>query len=351
MQKIFKGAKDIIQKIFGTSSMEKEIESQFYVPVNKISKRSVTYQNFVANGNKRIIDTDYGTIEIRNRLLTERHKEIVNSIIKNSQLQVMPDGNLCAMFQFSNVMTELKMGNNSAQLKEDIKQIVDAVFVIKFGNKEKSMHIFTKLYTDNDSGLQVVVLDRDYVLMYKHNFSTSYKKLQEKISEIPYPALKTIVHYLIVKNAKDTEDENIFYLNDVLERIGYPVESPSSLKEVKKNLKLYAAELKKHFNVDYNIDTKVFTTTKHESVKVIEPLEDISYKNYINKFISYSGKKLQIDDILELPDNKWIIETDLENIELYFFKDDFLFLLEVATTSNDDVKKYQRQTPSLFESF
>ena len=342
--------KSIIQKIFTTTSMDKEIECQFYVPVNKINKRSITYQKFVANGNRRIVETEYGSIEVRNRLLTERHKEIVNSVIKNSQIQVMPDGNFCAMYKFTDVLKELNMGNNTAQLKEDLKQIQDAMFVIKFGSKEKTMRIFTKTYTDNETGMQIAILDRDYVLMYKHNFSANYKKLQKKISDIPYPALKTIVHYLIVKSASEDEEINSFLLSNVLNKIGFPVESPASVKEVRKNLKLYSNELKKHFNIDYDPNLKTFTTKKHENVKILEPIEDIGYKNYIGKYISFSGKKYQIQDIVELPKNKWIIVTEIEKIELYFYKDDFLFMLNVVTSSNDDVKQFQKkQIPSLFD--
>ena len=67
---------DTKQKINESTSTLMDLRVSPFMPVDKISHNSALAKEFVANKNILKRETAFGTVEIRNRLLTQYHKMI-----------------------------------------------------------------------------------------------------------------------------------------------------------------------------------------------------------------------------------------------------------------------------------
>lgn len=70
---LFESVEDKIK--YSTSSVE-ELRVPIYAPVKQLPPQSSAAKDFKKNNNVRTIETKWGRVEIRNRLLTQTHKEI-----------------------------------------------------------------------------------------------------------------------------------------------------------------------------------------------------------------------------------------------------------------------------------
>ena len=65
-----------------------------FMPVDKISHNSALAREFVANKNILKRETAFGTVEIRNRLLTQYHKMILDCIMVHNIRSVVYKGTI-----------------------------------------------------------------------------------------------------------------------------------------------------------------------------------------------------------------------------------------------------------------
>ncbi|EPZ1799881.1 hypothetical protein ACXK18_000714 [Campylobacter upsaliensis] len=69
---------DVVEKIEKSTSSIDELRVPIFAPISQINKNSSIYKSFVENKNIRTIETKWGAIEIRNRILTQTHKDILD---------------------------------------------------------------------------------------------------------------------------------------------------------------------------------------------------------------------------------------------------------------------------------
>ena len=69
---------DVLDKIERSTSTVEELRVPIFAPVVQIAKNSSTYKEFIQNKNVRKIKTKWGEVEIRNRLLTQVHKDLLD---------------------------------------------------------------------------------------------------------------------------------------------------------------------------------------------------------------------------------------------------------------------------------
>jgi hypothetical protein len=331
-----------LEKIKNTSITYKEVAFNFFMPIGKLSGNSTTRKEFVKNGNIRIVKTPFGTMEIRNRLLTENDQKLINAIFHFGDIRILEDGNIASYFSEAEIMRELSMGNNYTTLRKNVKKIGDTQYYIPVGKFTRRISIFKEHVIDEQEGskMQGVVFDPEYIKMHKSDFSVNYRSIFPKISSIPHATIPSIIKYLLMK--KKTSDIKEFHLIKILEDLGFPLDSPSSLREVKYNLKNYADTLERDYNIIYNHSKKTLVYGGLEEISYIErvecSMEDL--KSYIGKRIKYEKSNNIIQEITqkENSNDEWIIITDKEEINLNCLLDDLLFLLDKTTTLQNNIE-------------
>lgn len=324
----------LIQKMQNSSIIDKEVVFNFFLPIAKLSGNSKTYKNFIKNGNKRIVELGpYGTIEIRNRLLTEIHRKVVSAIIQFGEIRKTQDGRIASFFKESDILRELEMGEkNHAKLREHIKTITDASYYITVEGFQYNLRIIdTHLSVDkNSKRMQGVIFNSEYVKMHRDDFSVNYKNLFNKIKAIPYATIPSIVNFLIIENKTKIKKE--YPLNHILEKIGFPMESPQSLKIIKQHLKNYADKLLEDFCIEYKVPQKTLGYSKIDSITFIAPLDhENDLKQFYKKELYYKNENFIIEEIIQKDERSWVVKTNIRELNFNSFFDDFKFFLEQGT--------------------
>ena len=82
-----------------------------FLPVAKINKNSKLYKDFVTNNNILEKKTSWGKIQIRNRLLTQYHMDILSGImaIKNKKIFLLTNGNVSVFFSLYQLAKQMKL--------------------------------------------------------------------------------------------------------------------------------------------------------------------------------------------------------------------------------------------------
>lgn len=345
--------KTVIEKIQDSSITQKEVVFSFYMPVGTLTANSTTLKTFVKNKNRRMHITPYGTVEIRNRLLTEKHQKIVTAIIHNSEIKEIEGGRISATFSEIDILRAAAMGEkNYTALREQIKIIADAAYYITIEGYERRMSIIEgHILTDpSKKKMQGVIFSKEYVESHKSDFSVNFKKIFSQISSIPYPTIPTIIKYFMFAYHDEIDKNKVYSLMDVLTFINFPIETPGSVKECRKNLLLYKNELRDTYNILYDeLTDTIICKDKIPGIEYQKPLLES-----FNKLEEYKGKHLKhnntiyvIKDILQenTEKNIWKIITNKEDIELTYYLDDLLYFLQEATLNISDI-----DTPSLFDN-
>lgn len=324
-----------VEKIKSTSITYKEVAYNFFLPIGKLSGNSTTRKEFLKNGNIRIVKTPYGTMEIRNRLLTENDQKLINAIFHFGDIRVLEDGNIASYFSETEILKELNMGKNYTSLRKNIKKIGDAQYYIPVGKYTRRISIFKEHVIDEQEGskMQGVVFDPEYIRIHKSDFSVDYRSIFSKISSIPYATIPSIIKYLLMKNRTSKIRE--FHLIKILEDLGFPLDSPSTLREVKHNLKNYSDTLERDYNIIYNHSKKTLVYHGLDEISYIERMECSiqDLRSYIGKKIKYEQSNNIIQDITQNNENgdDWTIITNSQEIHLKCLLDDILFLLGQTT--------------------
>ncbi len=318
---------NLASKIQDSISTEHEVNFNYFMPVYKVSGNSVLYKEFIKNGSKLIIKNEYGQIEIRNRILTEYHLKIFNSIMYCGIVTKLKDGNIGVYFDEKEVLDDLGMKTNHTKFRETVKQIDDAKYYLKLGKITKSCGIISNYYTshETDSDKSLIILDKDYVHNHELDFGVNYKEIYKKIAGINYYTIPSIVRWFLI--TQKNSNVQAYKLDNVLKEIGFPVNSVSSMKEIKSNLKKYADALKEDYGIHYNHKTKEF---KYSAAKNIQHLKfdmEKSLLQFKNKKILYDNETREILDITGEGSN-WKVKTDKGVLEYSVFCNDLMTIIE-----------------------
>lgn len=241
-------------KIEKSTSTIDEIRVPIFAPVAKITKRSRTYQEFIKNKNVRIIKTQWGEAEVRNRLLTDTHKTIMDvvmsiaRIIKNEQSEGGIIGLYFSLYELKKVYSDKGLDERSRNyqwFKEKLYEIRDTLirFRDKSGN-EYDFNIITHLELDGKQGNCYLELDNRYVRFYGESLSVNYKQELKKLISVRSPLLRSVIRFFF------THEKFTIDVDSLLEMIGYTVDSERQVRNAKKEIRDNAALLK-GFGIEY----------------------------------------------------------------------------------------------------
>lgn len=307
----------------------KEIFSRLFIPVAKLSHNSPMLKQFEEQKNTIVLQTSFGQVEIRNRLLTETHSRLIAEIIACGSLEQLSNGQVKVRFSESEILNNLKMGSkNHLHLRELIKQIGDARYYVGI-RRSKPLKIIEDHSIEIFDGIQTIVLTKEYVEANQIDFAIANSTLNEKMRSLKVSTIPTIIK-VIYANSLGCSGYSI-HLNKVLDQIGF-ITTKKSLETLRASLDEYTTILEKDFFIRYLKSEKRFETTPEIENKltfVRELIDDDIFSQYTNLKISTDDAIYTIKNIKKVGFREFIIATN-EGMELSFqsFIDDFLYFLD-----------------------
>lgn len=254
---LFETVEDKIK--YSTSSVE-ELRVPIYAPVKQLPPQSVAAKEFKKNNNVRIIETKWGHVEIRNRLLTQTHKDIMDLIFTyHKKIKRLEDGTIALYFsqsEISKFYNNDDSENKSKNLKwfrQKLDEISDCRIQYKdnSGNEIDFRIILKKAFSSNEN-LYGIVLDANYVEFYEKGLSVNYSSKIPDLISVESPLVKSIIRFFFTHKAINLSLEN------VLITIGFPLPASTRTLQVAKKTLRESVELFKHFDIIYDSKKEVF---------------------------------------------------------------------------------------------
>lgn len=257
---------DVVEKIEKSTSSIDELRVPIFAPISQINKNSSIYKNFIANKNIRVIETKWGAIEIRNRILTQTHKDILDLIFTYAdEIREEIDGSVIIKFTRSKILQEYTNGEYSSKnfkwFKEKLLEIKDSV--IRYKDKNDRSFAFniidTVIEDKNNFG---IVVSKSYINFYEKSLSVNYKKEIPKLLEIENSLLKAIVRFFFSHSHCNIKIDDLFMA------LGFPMESTRWLQISKKEIR-DSIDILAGFGISYDSKKEVFYYQGNKNINLI----------------------------------------------------------------------------------
>ena len=264
---------------YSTSSVE-ELRVPIYAPVKQLPPQSSAAKDFKKNNNVRVIKTKWGHVEIRNRLLTQTHKDIMDLIFTyNKKIKKLEDGSIAIYFSQSEISKEYSVSyqNNSGVAKsknlkwfrQKLDEIADCRIQYKdnHGNEIDFRIILKKAFSSNEN-LYGIILDSNYIEFYEKGLSVNYSSKISDLIAVDSPLVKSIIRFFFTHKAINLSLENI------LVTVGFPLPaSVRTLQTAKKTLREHVDEFKK-FDIIYDPKKEIFYYKGTTEVYINMPIDN-----------------------------------------------------------------------------
>ena len=274
---LFETVEDKIK--YSTSSVE-ELRVPIYAPVKQLPPQSAAAKNFKKNNNVRIIETKWGHVGIRNRLLTQTHKDIMDLIFThNKMIKRLEDGTIALYFsqseisKFYNSSNENDANVNKSKNLKWFRQKLDEIADCRIqyrdnrGNEIDFRVILKKAFSSKEN-LYGIVLDSNYVEFYEKGLSVNYSSKVSDLISVDSPLVKSIIRFFFTHKAINLSLENI------LQTIGFPLPaSARTLQTAKKTLREHIG-IFKQFDIIYDAKKEIFYYKGTNEVFINLPLDN-----------------------------------------------------------------------------
>ena len=273
---------DTKQKIYESTSTLMDLRVSPFMPVDKISHNSALAKEFVANKNILKRETAFGTVEIRNRLLTQYHKMILDCIMIHNTRSVVYKGTIAIYFSIYEISQKLGLewsGKTQKNIQEAIEYIKDVVIVRSDNNGSgisSSYNIIQEMKYSSKEQSYVIVLSSLYAEYFNKTMSINYNKRFDELINIRGKGsafIRSIIEFFITHDAS-AENIQRMKLIQLLETINYPCETPRQISSAKQYLKDYEDELAK-FNIKYYSGSQLFEYSGTTDIRFIPPLDGL----------------------------------------------------------------------------
>lgn len=251
-----------------------------FLPLIKITK-GTTYKKFIENENILVRETPWGTIRIRNRLLNQNHKDLLNAIYVLGNLNrnkiVDKEGRIIIFFSKYELIKKLNLsdsGDNYKKIDNMLAEIKDTV--IERINTNNKIGIAYNIIDDkgfDENGNYGVTLSKVYSKLYVNNWTVDLTKRIDELIAIKGEGsgiVKSIIDHFITHEASD-EKRVYISLEKIINVINYPVDTAKQLSQIKSTLKKYKTELNS-FGIDYDSKKQNFIYIGTENINKYPPL-------------------------------------------------------------------------------
>ena len=273
---------DTKQKINESTATLMDLRVSPFMPVDKISHNSALAKEFVANKNILKRETAFGTVEIRNRLLTQYHKMILDCIMIHNTRSVVYKGTIAIYFSIYEIAQKLGLewsGKTQKNIQEAIEYIKDVVIVRTDSSGSgiaSSYNIIQEMKYSSKEQSYVIVLSSLYAEYFNKTMSINYNKRFDELISIRGKGsafIRSIIEFFITHDAS-AENIQRMKLIQLLETINYPCETPRQVTSEKQYLKDYEDELAK-FNIKYYSGSQLFEYSGTTDIRFIPPLDGL----------------------------------------------------------------------------
>lgn len=273
---------DTKQKIKESTSTLMDLRVSPFMPVDKISHNSALAREFVANKNILKRETAFGTVEIRNRLLTQYHKMILDCIVIHNVRSVVYKGTIAIYFSIYEIAQQLGLewnGKTQKNIQEAIEYIKDVVIVRTDADNPSitsSYNIIQEMKYSSKEQAYVIVLSSQYAEYFNKTISINYNKRFDELIAIRGKGsafIRSIIEFFITHDASADNIQRM-KLMQLLETINYPCQTPRQITSAKQYLKEYEKELAK-FNIKYYTGSQLFEYTGTTDIRFIPPLKGL----------------------------------------------------------------------------
>lgn len=273
---------DTKQKINESTATLMDLRVSPFMPVDKISHNSALAKEFVANKNILKRETAFGTVEIRNRLLTQYHKMILDCIMIHNTRSVVYKGTIAIYFSIYEIAQKLGLewsGKTQKNIQEAIEYIKDVVIVRTDSSGSgiaSSYNIIQEMKYSSKEQSYVIVLSSLYAEYFNKTMSINYNKRFDELISIRGKGsafIRSIIEFFITHDAS-AENIQRMKLIQLLGTINYPCETPRQVTSAKQYLKEYEDELAK-FNIKYYTGSQLFEYSGTTDIRFIPPLDGL----------------------------------------------------------------------------
>ena len=273
---------DTKQKINESTATLMDLRVSPFMPVDKISHNSALAKEFVANKNILKRETAFGTVEIRNRLLTQYHKMILDCIMIHNTRSVVYKGTIAIYFSIYEIAQKLGLewsGKTQKNIQEAIEYIKDVVIVRTDSSGSgiaSSYNIIQEMKYSSKEQSYVIVLSSLYAEYFNKTMSINYNKRFDELISIRGKGsafIRSIIEFFITHDASADNIQRM-KLIQLLETINYPCETPRQISSAKQYLKDYEDELAK-FNIKYYSGSQLFEYSGTTDIRFIPPLDGL----------------------------------------------------------------------------
>jgi len=272
---LFENVEDKIK--YSTSSVE-ELRVPIYAPVKQLPPQSAAAKDFKKNNNVRKIETKWGQVEIRNRLLTQTHKDIMDLIFTyNKKIRRLEDGTIALYFSQSEISkvynslddAQLNKSKNLKWFRQKLDEIADCRVQYKDNNgNEIDFRVILKKAFSAKENLYGIVLDSNYVEFYEKGLSINYSSKISRLISVKSSLVKSIIRFFFTHKSINLSLENI------LITVGFPLPaSVRTLQTAKKTLREHV-DVFKQFDIIYDQKKEIFYYKGTTEVYINLPLVD-----------------------------------------------------------------------------
>lgn len=254
---------DIEEKIITSMSTVLDLRISPFMPIDKVGNRSVIYKQFIKNKNVIRKETPYGTIEIRNRILTRQHKKIFDAMMMTYiKSKPINDKEIALYFSLRKIAISLKLawsGKTAKMIKDTITEIADT----RIERKDTKGHVYNYGIIQDFNYSEIedafgIVLSSQYIYYFKDHVSLNYADRLDEILAIKGTGsafIKAIIDFFIShdmsENKNKTKKVQQISLSNLLNVINYPHETDRQVKSAKTYLSVFRDDMSK-FHISYD---------------------------------------------------------------------------------------------------
>lgn len=259
-----------VNKFENFNATVNELRTGIYAPIERISHNSATNVAFVKNGRRRFISTKWGDVKVIGNILTQTHRDLLDCILSVADQPIaLSDERVAYYFKFADVLREYgNEQNNYNWLKKKLQEIQTTAieFKAKDSNSFVSFNILEKIGFSETHDSYGIVFSADYRKYIEKSLTVDYKDELPRLLKIKSALLKAIIRFFWThKNCNISVEQ-------LLESIGYPVDSERSIRIAKKEIKDNAEMLENEFGIAYNKKENLLYTQINENINFIAPI-------------------------------------------------------------------------------
>jgi len=262
------------------NSTASQMRTLMFAPVIKY-KQNPAYKEFIKNNMILKFKNGDDNLQVRNRFLTQIHRDILDLILLRAEKKQIKEGFLIVSeFSEYEILKQLghKYKENRKWFREKIRELQDINIVLENSKKEISFHILRGYRMNKLTGQHAVFFDNSYInYFYSRDIGVNYKHLINDIVELDSPILKAIVRFII----SNSFDKFKMSLVNILEKIGINKENTGErqYRKIIKTVKDSKAILKDKFNIiltdgdiieyEYKKDISFYSINKEQADSVL----------------------------------------------------------------------------------